>query len=126
MERREQMTLRLRPWTSLSSTRIGFSHPTDQQVAVAAYKSAREVFSNPVMQKIIVGPEIYPAKHVQTDEEILNTIRPSSNTVYRAAAANKMGRKGDKVAVIDSRCHIYGVERLRMRRVSPFYRRGIR
>ena len=89
-------------------------------MAVAAYKRAREVFSTPVVQKIIVGPEIYPGMQVQTDEEILDTIKLSFNTVYHAAATNKMGRKGDEMAVIDSRCRVYGVERLRVVDASSF------
>lgn len=99
------------------------THPTDQQVAVAAYKRAREVFSTPVMQKVIVGSEIYPGMQVQTDEEILNTIRLSFNTVYHSAATNKMGREGDPnhpMAVIDSKCRVYGVERLRVVDASSF------
>lgn len=96
------------------------THPTDQQVAVAAYRRAREVFSTPIMQKIIVGPEIYPGMQVQTDEEILNTIRLSFNTVYHAAATNKMGRKEDTMAVVDTRCRVYGLERLRVVDASSF------
>lgn len=72
------------------------------------------------MQKIIVGPEIYPGIQVQTDEEILDTIRLSFNTVYHAAATNKMGTKEDAMAVIDSSCRVYGVERLRVVDASSF------
>ena len=36
------------------------THPTDQQVAVAAYKRARAAFATPVMQEIIIGPEDFP------------------------------------------------------------------
>lgn len=72
------------------------------------------------MQKIIVGPEIYPGMQVQTDEEILNTIRLSFNTVYHAAATNKMGRKEDTMAVVDTRCRVYGLERLRVVDASSF------
>lgn len=75
------------------------------------------------MQKVIVGSEIYPGMQVQTDEEILNTIRLSFNTVYHSAATNKMGREGDPnhpMAVIDSKCRVYGVERLRVVDASSF------
>lgn len=96
------------------------THSTDQQVAVAAYKRAREVFLTPVMQKVTVGPEIYPGTQVQTDEEILDTIRLSLITVCHAAAANKMGRKEDTMAIIDSKCRVYGVERLRVVDASSF------
>ena len=90
------------------------THPTDRQVAVAAYKRAREVFTTPVVQKIIVGPEIHPGTQVQTDEEVLNIIRLGFNTVHHTAATNKMGRKEDAMAVIDPKCRVYGVERVRV------------
>ena len=96
------------------------THPTDQQVAVAAYKRTREVFSTPVMHQIIVGPEIYPGTQVQTDEEILNTIRLSFDTVYHAAAPSKVGEKRDAMAVVDSKCRIYRLERLRVLDASSF------
>ena len=72
------------------------------------------------MQKVTVGPEIYPGTQVQTDEEILDTIRLSLITVCHAAAANKMGRKEDTMAIIDSKCRVYGVERLRVVDASSF------
>ena len=80
--------------------------PTDQQVAVAAYKRAREVFATPIMQEIIIGPEVYPGINVQTDEDILETIRLSFNTVYHAAATNKMGKETDLMAVVDPKCQV--------------------
>lgn len=72
------------------------------------------------MQEIIVGPEVYPGAQVQTDEEILDTIKLSFNTVYHAAATNKMGKKDDKMAVVDSKCRVYGVKRLRVVDASSF------
>lgn len=98
------------------------THPTNQQVAIAAYKRAREVFSAPVMQEVIIGPEVFPGPSVQTDEEILNIIRMSFNTVYHASATNKMGKSADSMAVVDSRCRVYGAERLRVVNASslPF------
>lgn len=87
---------------------------------MAAYKRARQVFSTSAMQEIIVGPEVYPGAQVQTDEEILDTIKLSFNTVYHAAATNKMGKKDDKMAVVDSKCRVYGVKRLRVVDASSF------
>lgn len=72
------------------------------------------------MHQIIVGPEIYPGTQVQTDEEILNTSRSSFGTVYHAAATSKVGKKGDAMAFVDSKCRFYGLERLRVVDASNF------
>lgn len=96
------------------------THPTDQQVAVAAYKRARQAFATPVMREVLIGPEAYPGADVQSDEEILTTIKLSFNTVYHASATNRMGKKGDPLAVVDSRARVFGVERLRVVDASAF------
>lgn len=45
--------------------------PTDQKVAIAAYKRVREAFATRYMQQVVVGPEYYPGIAVQTDAQIL-------------------------------------------------------
>ena len=53
-------------------------------------------------------------------KRFMDMIRLSFNTVYYAVATNKMGRKGDAMAVVDSKGRVYGVERLRVVDVSIF------
>lgn len=45
--------------------------PTDQQVAVAAYKRVRQAFASKFMQQTVIGDEYFPGTAVQTDEQIL-------------------------------------------------------
>lgn len=45
--------------------------PTDQKVAIAAFKRARQAFSTQFMKQTVIGNEYYPGKSVDTDEEIL-------------------------------------------------------
>jgi choline dehydrogenase len=45
--------------------------PTDQKVAITAYKRVRAAFASEYMQQIVIGPEYYPGPQVQTDDEIL-------------------------------------------------------
>ena len=40
------------------------THPTDQAVAVAAYKRVRELFATPAMRSIQIGPEYFPGANV--------------------------------------------------------------
>lgn len=58
------------------------THPTDIAVAVAAYKRARAVFATRAMRDVLADPvEFYPGPGVETDEEILATIRKDAMTV---------------------------------------------
>lgn len=38
--------------------------PTDQAVAVAGYKRARQLFHTAAMQPILIGPEYFPGSNV--------------------------------------------------------------
>lgn len=96
------------------------THPADEQVAIAAYRRTREAFASSAIKPVIVGPEVYPGFSIQTDEEILSTIRLSLNTVYHAAATNKMGKHSDPLAVVDPKCRVYGVNGLRVVDASSF------
>lgn len=93
---------------------------TDVEVAIAACKRAREVFATPEMRRVIIGEEIYPGSQYQTDEQILDIIRASFNTVYHAAATNKMGAFNDPLAVVNKKCKVYGTNNLRVVDASAF------
>ncbi|KAI1331681.1 glucose-methanol-choline oxidoreductase [Xylariaceae sp. FL0255] len=86
----------------------------DADIAVAAFKRAREFWATPVMKELAIGEEHYPGLNVTTDEEILHTIRQSYNAIYHASCTNKMGKKSDPMAVVDSQARVYGVSGLRV------------
>lgn len=67
------------------------SDPRDQEVAIAAYKRARQIFNSTAMSPVVLE-EAYPGVDVSTDEEILDTIRDSALTVWHAAGSNAMGQ----------------------------------
>lgn len=97
------------------------THPADQEVAVAWYRRMREVWDTPELRSIRVGDgEAYPGLDKSTDEEILDVIRSSAMTVWHAAATCKMGKKGDDMAVVDSKARVFGVEKLRVVDASAF------
>ncbi|KAJ9264577.1 CAZyme family AA3 [Paecilomyces variotii] len=87
---------------------------TDVQVAIAAFKRAREAFESNAMKPILIGDEYYPGKNVQTDEEILDVIRKSLMTFWHASCTNKMGKSDDPLAVVDSQARVFGVKGLRV------------
>jgi choline dehydrogenase len=96
------------------------THQADVDVAVAAFKRAREFWATPVMKKLAIGDEIYPGPKVKTDKEILASIRRSYNAIYHASCTNKMGRASDPLAVVDSKARVFGVKNLRVVDASAF------
>ncbi|KAL9106268.1 MAG: hypothetical protein Q9227_008667 [Pyrenula ochraceoflavens] len=100
------------------------SDPADQQVAIAAFRRAREAFASDAMAPVLLdnGREYYPGEDVQTDEQILESIRNSMHTLWHAACTCKMGRPGEEAdgAVLDSQARVLGVNGLRVVDASAF------
>jgi len=93
---------------------------TDQKVAVAAYKRIRAAFQSNAMAPVILGPEYFPGPSVQTDAEILETIRNTVMTIYHTACTCKMGLANDSMAVVDNHARVFGVQGLRVVDASAF------
>ncbi|VBB81475.1 Putative GMC oxidoreductase [Podospora comata] len=92
----------------------------DQELAVAAYKRARQAFTSSGLAPIVAGEEAYPGPGVQSDGEILEAIRNSLMTLWHPACTCKMGREGDPMAVLDSKARVRGVSGLRVVDASSF------
>ncbi|KAL5046542.1 hypothetical protein BDW71DRAFT_214596 [Aspergillus fruticulosus] len=94
---------------------------SDAQVAVAMYRRMREAWnSSDGMAPIVIGDEYFPGPQVQTDAEILETIRNSVMTIFHAACSCKMGSSDDPMAVVDSKARVFGVSGLRVVDASAF------
>ena len=93
---------------------------TDQEVAVAAYKRVRQAFATKSMAPVLVGDEYFPGLEVQTDAQILDTIRSTLQTVWHAAVTCRMGKSSDSSAVVDSKARVIGVHGLRVVDASSF------
>ena len=76
--------------------------PRDREVAVAGFKRAREVFQSSAVTPVLIGSEAYPGNNVTTDEQILQIIMSSSDSIHHAAGTNRMGLANDLMAVVDS------------------------
>ncbi|KAK2612673.1 hypothetical protein QQS21_001290 [Conoideocrella luteorostrata] len=92
----------------------------DQDVALALMKRLREIWATPELQSISDGPEYYPGTKVQTDAEILDSVRKSLMTVWHPSCTCKMGKESDPMAVVDSRARVRGVQGLRVVDASAF------
>ncbi|GIZ39404.1 hypothetical protein CKM354_000278900 [Cercospora kikuchii] len=88
---------------------------TDQEVALAAYKRNRAAFASNFMKPVLADPvEYFPGPRVQSDADILATIRSTLLTVWHAACTCKMGVASDPTAVVDNRARVFGVTGLRV------------
>ncbi|PVH75764.1 GMC oxidoreductase [Cadophora sp. DSE1049] len=94
--------------------------PTDQAVAIVAYKRVRQAFASRAMSSVLIGGEYFPGPAVQTDAQILDTIQKTVMTVWHAACTCKMGRASDPDAVVDSEAKVFGVSGLRVVDASSF------
>ncbi|KAL8808636.1 MAG: hypothetical protein Q9200_004165 [Gallowayella weberi] len=93
--------------------------PADAEVAVAAFKRLRDIWQN--MNGTTIGSEFYPGTAtVRTDAQILAYVRNALIQIWHASATCKMGRAGDRNAVVDSRGRVFGVQGLRVVDASVF------
>lgn len=74
----------------------------DQELIIAAFKRLRDLFATEALKPVIIGDESFPGKNVTSDAEILEAIRQSVLFTFHASATCKMGRRSDRLAVVDS------------------------
>lgn len=118
---RGNVTIRSNSITDLPVVNPNFlASDTDAQIAVAAFKRAREAFASSAMQPVVIGEEYWPGPEVQTDKEILDIIRSNLMTVWHASCTCKMGKSDDPEAVVDSQARVYGAQNLRVVDASAF------
>ena len=67
------------------------SDPRDQDVAIAAFRRGRQLFSTRAI-KPIVKSEAFPGENITTDSQIWEVIKSSANSVYNPVGTNRMGR----------------------------------
>ncbi|KAL9013252.1 MAG: hypothetical protein Q9173_002037 [Seirophora scorigena] len=94
--------------------------PRDQEVAVAGFKRARQIFQTKTIRPILLGEEDFPGTNVTSDEDILAVIRQSATSIDHAAGTCAMGKAGDRNAVVDARASVIGVQGLRVVDASAF------
>ncbi|MCJ1397337.1 hypothetical protein MMC11_000529 [Xylographa trunciseda] len=96
------------------------SSPTDQEVAVQIFRRCRALLNSPAFKSILVGEEIFPGVGVQTDEEILESLKASIGPSYHASCTCAMGKASDPNAVVDAKARVIGVTGLRVVDASSF------
>ncbi|MCG8626589.1 MAG: GMC family oxidoreductase N-terminal domain-containing protein [Proteobacteria bacterium] len=87
----------------------------DCDTLVAGIKITRKISATPPVSHLITG-EYTPGETVKADDDeaILKWARETATTIYHPTGTCKMGREGDKFAVLDSRLRVRGVKGLRV------------
>lgn len=83
----------------------------DQLCAVRAVKFARNMVKTSALSPFIVREHV-PDNDPQTDEELLETARSISQTIYHPTSTCRMG--SDPQAVVDERLRVHGISNLRI------------
>lgn len=94
--------------------------PRDQEMAVAAFKLSRKIITQEVTRPVVIGEEVFPGLGVETDEQILAAIQKQAFPVSHGSCTCAMGPSSDRMAVVDSRARVYGVQGLRVVDASAF------
>lgn len=95
--------------------------PTDVSVAIGLYKRLRQAFDSDAMQPVLAeDKEYFPGPGVQTDAQILQTIRNTVMTIWHASCTCRMGKTSDPMAVVDKDAKVIGVQGLRVVDASSF------
>lgn len=91
----------------------------DAHVMVQGIKIARQIAEQDAL-KPWIQRELAPGPDVKTDEQILDYIYQTHNTVYHPAGTCKMGASDDALAVCNSRLQVNGIQNLRIADASVF------
>jgi len=85
----------------------------DRQVAVDSLKWARRIVSQKALEPF--KPEEYkPGAHIRSDEEMLVSAGDLGTTIFHPVGTARMGIDGDRMAVLDERLRVRGVDGLRV------------
>ena len=91
----------------------------DIKVMLESIKIARKIASQPAL-KPWIKRELAPGSSIQTEEEIIDYIYKTHNTVYHPAGTCKMGVEDDINQVVNSRLQVRGIGNLRISDASVF------
>ena len=85
----------------------------DDRVMLAGLKLARRIADQPQL-KDWIARELAPGPDAVTDDELLDYVHRTHNTVYHPAGTAKMGAASDPMAVLDPELRVKGVHNLRV------------
>jgi len=85
----------------------------DRQVVLSGMKTVRRILATKPMEPYFAG-EDFPGEHVQTDDELLESLKQRGTTTYHPNGTCKMGRADDPMAVVSDDLRVHGLQGLRV------------
>jgi len=115
---RSRGTVRLRSRDFRDRARVDpryFTDPDghDEQVMLYGVKLARKIAAQSALSEW-VERELAPGPDLRDDDELIDYIHKTHNTVYHPACTARMGAPDDRMAVVDPRLRVKGVRGLRI------------
>ena len=89
------------------------SDPADRKVAADAIKLTRKIVSSPAMKKF-EPEEFKPGIEFASNDELAREAGNIGTTIFHPVGTCKMGPASDKMAVVDERLKVYGLQGLRV------------
>ncbi|MCW5748798.1 MAG: choline dehydrogenase [Alphaproteobacteria bacterium] len=85
----------------------------DRRTAIAGLKAVRHIAQQPAL-KDWIAEEMLPGPQVQDDAAWLAFLKANGGSIYHPAGTCKMGTANDRMAVVDERLRVSGVQGLRV------------
>ncbi|TPG31180.1 choline oxidase [Mycobacterium hodleri] len=85
----------------------------DERIMLTGIRLARKIAEQSPLKEWIAR-ELAPGPEATTDDELLDYVHQTHNTVYHPAATARMGSVTDPMAVLDPELRVKGVSRLRV------------
>jgi choline dehydrogenase len=90
----------------------------DRAVMLAGFRLIRKIAQTPALSAVIED-EIMPGWHIESDDDLANSIREKSWTVFHQCGTCRMGRDPAQ-SVVDARLRVHGVDGLRVADAAIF------
>ena len=87
--------------------------PLDRRVIVAGIRMLRDIYAQPAFRNLY-DVEMLPGPDAKSDADLLAFARKGGGTVFHCVGTCRMGAAGDRMAVVDEKLRVRGVEALRV------------
>jgi choline dehydrogenase len=87
--------------------------PLDRRVIVAGIRMLRDIYAQPAFRDLF-DVEMLPGPDAKSTADLLAFARKGGGTVFHCVGTCRMGAADDRMAVVDEKLRVRGVEALRV------------